>query len=196
MKHAFLLTGSNAAGKTTTVAKVLEPWVVSYGNDVVAVDPRIMNIRADNDGRFKGDAQAQRRALTEVWLSDTPILMIEGTRINTPLMDVYKKYKNMNQTLVNPDGTEVEVRELTVILALQKPEIMKKHLMDRCAKKNKVFEAGYWDFKKLEYEGMKRYPNSFRKNGIKSTTFMIDAEYNVCQEIVNLLQTRIREILG
>ncbi len=179
MKYAFLLTGGNAAGKTTAVEKALQPWHTA--KDVYA-GGKIMNIRADNDGRFKGDAQDQRRVLTEIWLSDVPVLMVEGTRINTPLMDVAK---------ANP-----KEREFVVLMALQKPDVMRAHLVARCAKKNKTFRSEYWTYVKLEYEGMKRYPNSFRKNGIEPIRYTIGEDYAEQQQIVDYLQTRFTEILG
>lgn len=173
MKHCILLTGSNAAGKTTAVSKALEPW---------SADPRVLSLRADNDSRFKGDAQDQRRVLTELWFSDTSILMIEGTRINTPTMDVSKINK--------------EVRQLTVIMVLQTPDVMKQHLIARCAKRNKVFRADYWSYWKLEYEGSKRYPNNFRKNYITPVVFNMDLEYKVQDEVVDYLQGLIKQALG
>jgi len=173
MKYAFLLTGGNCAGKTTAVAKALEPWIG---------DQRIMDIRADNNSEFKGDAQDQRRVLTEIWLSEVPILMVEGTRINTPLCDVAKAHRG--------------ARELKVLMALQKPDVMRAHLVARCAKKNKVFRSEYWTNQKLEYEGMKRYPNSFRKNGIDAIRYTIGLNYAEQQQIVDYLQMHFQEILG
>ena len=193
MKHAFLLTGSNAAGKTTSVEKALEPWYGEQPGEVPVprLDHRIMSIRADNDGRFKGDAQDQRRVLTELWLSEIPILMVEGTRINTPIMDVYKKFR-----LGREEEGHVGTRGLTVLMALQTAEVMRAHLVDRCMKKGKAFRMDYWDYNKLNYEGMRRYPTSFRKNGITPVTFQIDREYKICDQIVEFLQTKIREVLG
>lgn len=173
MRYAFLLTGGNCSGKTTAVAKAFEPWIG---------DPRILSVRADNDGRFKGDAVDQRRVLTELWLGDTPILMVEGTRINTPLMEVAKANR--------------DARELVVLMALQKPDVMRAHLQARCAEKNKVFRSEYWVHQKLEYEGMRRYPNSFRKNGIRPITYTIGLDYAEQQQVVDYLQTRFTEILG
>ena len=172
MKYAFLLTGSNAAGKTTAVTRALTFW---------EDDPRVVSIRADNDSRFKGDAQDQRKVLTEIWLSDTPILVVEGTRVNTPLMDVNKKNR--------------EARELTVLMVNQTPEVMREHLIKRCAKRNKTFRAEYWTYWKLEYEGSKRYPNSFRKHSIRPVIFNMDAEYRVQDQVVEFLQAKIREAL-
>lgn len=173
MKHAFLITGGNCAGKTTTVAQVLATF---------AEDSRIESIRADNDGRFKGESSDQEAALTQIWEGPTPVLVIEGTRINTPLMRVAKKLPSE--------------RKFTVIMVIQKPDVMKAHLIARCAKRNKTFRADYWTLQKLEYEGMKRYPNSFRKNYIKPVTFYMDLEYKITDEIVVFLQTQITEALA
>ena len=173
MKYAILLTGSNAAGKTTAVARALT---------FCEEDPRVVSIRADNDGRFKGDAQDQRKVLTEIWLTDTPVLVVEGTRINTPLMDVAKQNR--------------DARELTVLMINQTPEVMKAHLIARCAKRNKTFRADYWSYWKLEYEGSKRYPNSFRKHSVKPVVFNMDAEYKVQDDVVDYLQSFIRRALG
>ena len=169
-------------------------------------DARIMNIRADNDGRFKGEADDQRRVLTEFWLSDIPILMIEGTRINTPLMDVAKKYKshttiisaaemNVGEISVPPAGQLAQPRELVVLMALQTPEVMRAHLEARCAKKNKTFRKEYWITDKLNYEGMKRYPNSFAKNNIKAERFIVDVEYQVQEKIISRIRELITEVL-
>jgi hypothetical protein len=174
MTHAFLVTGSNASGKTTTVARVLGIFDRHQ-------ESRIFSIRADNDGRFKGSSEDQEAVLTELWLSDTPVLVIEGTRINTPLMRVAKKH--------------AAARKLTVIMATQTPEVMGAHLRARCEKKGKTFRADYWTRWKLEYEGMKRYPNSFRKNGIKPQTFAIDKDYKVCDAMASFLEDGIRAAL-
>lgn len=181
MKKAILLTGSNAAGKTTTVERALEPWLGE-------LDTLIMSVRADNDGRFKGDAQNQRAVLTELWLGDIPVLMIEGTRINTPIMDVARKYR--------------EERVLVPLVVTQTREIMRAHLVARCEKKGKPFRADYWDrFEagmkgyKLHYEGMLRYPNNFKKNGVRPNIYAMDLEYRVTDQIVEKIQQEIKEAL-
>lgn len=174
MTHAFLVTGSNASGKTTTVARVLER-LADYPSD------RIFSIRADNDGRFKGSSENQEAVLTDIWLSDTPVIIIEGTRINTPLLRVAKKH--------------AAARKLTVIMTTQTPEVMEAHLRARCEKKGKTFRADYWTRWKLEYEGMKRYPNSFRKNSITPKTYAIDRDYKVCDQIADFLETQIKDAL-
>jgi len=182
-KYCFLLTGSNAAGKTTAIRNVLIDW---------EDDPRIENIRADNDSRFKSDAVEQRSVLTDIWLGPKQVLLIEGTRINTPLMDVAKKAK----AHFNNESPGVEFRELVVLMVTQKPDVMKQHLIDRCAKRNKKFRADYWTLQKLEYEGSKRYPNSFRKNGIKAIEYRMGLDYAEQATIVMYLRDRLAEILG
>lgn len=181
MKKAILLTGSNAAGKTTTVERALEPWKGE-------LDTLIMSVRADNDGRFKGQAPDQEEALRQVWFSDIPVVVFEGTRINTPLMRVAKRF---------PDE-----RSLIVLMVTQTREVMRAHLVARCEKKGKVFRADYWDrFEngmkgyKLHYEGSLRYPNNFKKNGVRPIAYAMDLEYTVTDQIVDRIQQEIREAL-
>lgn len=173
MKHCFLVTGPNCSGKTTTVARVLARF--KPGED------SIVSIGADNDSMFKGSAEEQEAALVELWKHDMQVLIIEGTRINTPLMRVAKAHP-----------TE---RQLHVLMTTQTPEVMRQHLIDRCAKRGKTFRAEYWVTQKLAYEGQKRYPNSFLRNGIKYQTYSIDLPYQKCLEMAEDLEHQIRECL-
>jgi len=174
MKHCFLVTGPNCSGKTTTVARVLERF--NPGQD------SIVSIGADNDSMFKGEATEQEAALVDLWKHDVQVLIIEGTRINTPLMRVAKRFP--------------QDRQLHVLMTTQTPPVMRQHLIDRCAKRNKVFRAEYWTDQKLSYEGQKRYPNSFAKNGVRYKTYTIDPGYTVCQTLADDLVMAIQFALG
>lgn len=180
MKQAFLVTGGNCSGKTTSVEQALDPWRCI--GCPVDLDIRIESIRADNDNRFKGTAVQQEEALTALWLSPTPVIVVEGTRINKPMIDVSKKYPGE--------------RKFTVIMTIQKPDIMKAHLIARCEKKDKDFRADFWTRQKLEYEGMKRYANAFRKRGITPLVVDVDLDYQNCKVIVNYLRSAITEALA
>lgn len=173
---AILVTGSNAAGKTTAVQKVLEKF------DGPLNSGHIRSIRADNDSEFKGQATEQIEAVKMAWISSTPILIFEGTRINTPLMAVAKTYKTD--------------REFVVFMMNQSPEIMKTHLIARCAKAGKKFRDDYWTFQKLSYEGSKRYPNSFRKNGVTAIPINVDLNYESSNLLISQLHEKITAALS
>ena len=175
-RYAFLVTGSNCCGKTTLVEHVLNR-LVADGFD----DRHIFNARADSGSYYKGKTLDQERKLLEAWESEARVAIFEGTRINSPLTRI---------AIAHPD-----IRRLEVLVILQKPDVMKAHMMARCARKGKTFRADYWSMWKLEYEGMKRYPNYFRKRYIKTQNFTMDLEYKVCEEIEKYLEARIREVL-
>ncbi len=175
--YAFLVTGSNSSGKTTTVERVLERLRATEG----CLDGWLLSISADNDNRYTGKAEEQEAKLAELWLSDTRVLIIEGTRIHTPLMRVARCCANL--------------RHLEALITIQKPDIMRAHLEARCARKGKTYRADYWTRQKLEYEGMKRYPNFLRRNGIRPRIFEVDLDYKVCDEMAAYLEGLIRKAL-
>ena len=176
MDYAFLVAGSNCCGKTTLVKRVLDR-LTADGFD----DRHIFNARADSGSYYKGKTSDQEQKLLEVWQSKATVAIFEGTRINSPLIRVAKAHP--------------ENRKLEVLIVLQKPDVMKAHMMARCARKNKTFRADYWSMWKLEYEGMKRYPTYFRKRCIPTQSFTMDLEYQVAAEIEAHLEARIREVL-
>lgn len=177
MRVGIMLSGPNASGKTTILTKVSEMWKGRIWDD----PNKLKVFYADNNDLFKGSAESQEAALTKEWLDETPVIIFEGTRINTPLLRVAKKYRDW--------------RKYEVIMCTQTSEVMKAHLEARCAKRGKTFRADYWDCKKLEYEGNGRYPNIFRKNSVATKTFSIDLEYRVCEEIANYISGRVSELL-
>jgi hypothetical protein len=74
---------------------------------------------------------------------------------------------------------------------------MKAHMVARCAKRNKTFRAEYWTFSKLEYEGMKRYVNNLRKNGVSGLKiFEVNLDYSSNQQVITLIQQKIVEALS
>lgn len=48
---------------------------------------------------------------------------------------------------------------LRFIITITDPETARKFLVDRCEKRNKEFQASYWDNKRLMYESYGRYVN-------------------------------------
>ncbi len=176
-RYAFLVTGSNCCGKTTLVKRVVDR-LTADGFDA----RNIFSVRADNDGRFKGKVPDQEKALLEVWGSEAGVAIFEGTRINNPLTRVAKAHP--------------EIRQLEVLVVLQKPDVMRAHMEARCARKNKTFRKDYWSIRQLEYEGMRRYPNYFSKKRITNVKlFTMDLEYRASAEIEAHLEARIREVL-
>lgn len=175
MKHTILLTGGNAAGKTTTIAEVMKKLQAEVAAG------HVVSYRADNDNLFKGSADQQEAAVQELWLGPLKIMIMEGTRINTPLVRVAKRFPGD--------------RKLHVFLALQDAEVMRAHLMARCAKKNKPFEAEYWTRVKCEYEGLKRYRNNFAKNGVDYKPYMIDINYEKQVQLVDDIYATIEAAL-
>src|SRR5258706_1831015 len=126
----ILVTGPNCSGKSTTVARVKELMVETRAHydpqdtfDGLKLPAGVEWISADNDDRFKGSAETQELAIFDLWLTDRPVLVFEGTRINTPLIRVAKRY---------PD------RALEVFMTRQTPTVMLAHLQARCEKRNKA----------------------------------------------------------
>jgi hypothetical protein len=175
--YAFLVTGSNSSGKTTTVERVLERLRATEG----CLDGWLLSIRADNDNRYKGKAEDQEAKLTDLWHSDTRVLIIEGTRINTPLLRVARAHR--------------DARVLEAIVTVQRPDVMRAHLEARCARKGKVYRAEYWTPTKLRYEGYYRYPNSMRRSGVQPKVFEMDLDYRVTDEVAAYLEGQIRKAL-
>jgi predicted ABC-type ATPase len=173
VRHGFLVTGPNCSGKTTSVQKALHLMEIAPDNPYIEV------IQADNDDRFKGSAEEQGAALLRIWSSDVSLVLIEGTRINTPTVQMVR---------ANPG-----FRIFRVFMTRQSPDVMKAHMQARCEKRGKTFRADYWSRQKLEYEGSRRYPNIFRKNGFSPKIYDIDLEYNVCEKLVEDLQLAIEE---
>ena len=177
-RYAFLVAGSNCCGKTTLVKRVVDR-LIADGFD----DRHIFNARADSGSYYKGKTLDQEQKLLEVWESKAGVAIFEGTRINSSLTRVARAH---------PD-----TRQLEVLLVLQKPDVMKAHMMARCARKNKTFRSDYWTHWKLEYEGMRRYPNYFSKKRVTNIKrFTMDLEYQVAAEVEAHLEARIREVLG
>jgi hypothetical protein len=151
---AILVTGPNSSGKTTAADRAYEPW---------KDDDRVLLIRADNDWN-KYTAPEMEQRLTQEWCGPGVVLIIEGTnRIANTVAKVWKADTG---------------RVLHVHITRLKPDVMKATLQARCAKTGKEFNAKYWDRSKLEYEGMKRYPNLARKSSWQGVAYYdMDVDY-------------------
>lgn len=71
------------------------------------------------------------------------------------------KYRQLSQvTIVETARTSRWVEPEDFVVALTCPwELHQKHMMARCAAKNKKFRAEYWTQAKLDYECSRRYTN-------------------------------------
>lgn len=166
-KRVYLVTGSNAAGKTTAVTRALEPW---------ASDPRLVNIDADSDRLYKGTPEEQREAIRVLFDRPAPVVVVTGTRINKPVLDVIEEHGQ---------------RDLTVFVVTQKPGVMRAHLQARCEKTGKAFREDYWTHRTLEYEGMRRYSNAVTEAGHRPLVVDMDMDYHNCELLVKLLRDAV-----
>ena len=175
-----VLCGGNAAGKTTLLQSVEADY--GHRND-------IRFVYADVEGDFKERADKQYKAVVESWLGPERIIIADGTRIYSKVLIAYQNL--------------VVTRRLVFVILVQSPEVMKAHLIARCAKRNKKFRDEYWDRDKCYYEGTLRYTNSVNKflrevpgYPLETYIFDVDVDFHIMPTIQKRLIDLINETCG
>lgn len=175
------VTGPNASGKTTMTERLAERYA---GRPVLFLHP-------DTDNYYKQAPPIMFRRILQRWNEDTPVVVMEGTDRPT-------------RAAFQCAGTSLVERQLVIYSFSQPPDVMEAHLRQRCALKGKTYREEYWDRKRLEYEGSRRYPNlveSWRTAcGLRPSPpaeyFVIDREFLVNDQAAESIAARIDRALA
>lgn len=176
MKHAILVSGPNASGKTTSTQRALAPWVG---------DPRLVAVYADNSDRkaFKGTQTEMEDRLLALWEQDAEVLVVEGTnRIAMAFARVTKR-------------SDTRTWESNIMRV--PPWFLKWALQTRCEKLGKRFRDDYWVEKVLVYETQKRFKVIDEKHlSSKTEWWEIGDGYHGQERFEGYLRNRLWALLG
>ena len=168
-----LVTGPNASGKTTMVEGLAE----RYPQAPVAF------LHPDTDGYYKQAPSIMFRRILAKWNDSTPVVVLEGT--NRPTLQV-----------INCSFISLVQRELAIYCLTQPPDVMEAHLRHRCEVKGKKYREDYWSRDKLEYEGLRRYPNLVKQASVPAETYAVDRDFSVLVTVADRIAARIDAALG
>lgn len=164
---AILVTGPNCTGKTTAVKAAVAGLTESEEKGHLRV------VYADSDSKgefFGGSLEASREKLRELWMSDTPVIVFEGTNRIALLVGEMKTLKWA--------ADRAPYRRVLVFATRAGAADMKEMLRARCEKAGKEFRGDYWTLERLVYEGSRRYFNLVQKwFGGVARWVAVDASY-------------------
>jgi hypothetical protein len=145
------MCGPHAIGKTTAVRR----WVERYRGLVAALADLQLEISQEEETRVRGwkGTVEEKAALVKECRERRCVTVVESVRTTA-----------LNFLLPGEP----------IILVLCSGETMGRVLRERCARKGKTFNSGYWTKDKLEYESHHRYTNLVGKLGLEAQQFFIE----------------------